>query len=344
MRISVIGCGYLGAVHAASMAELGHEVVGIDVDPGKVQALAAGEAPFFEPGLPEILESAMETGRLRFSTRTADAAGAQVHFIAVGTPQARGGGAADLTYVDAAIEALLPHLGDGDLVVGKSTVPVGTAARLARVGARRVGRGSRVEPGVPARGIRGEGHDHTRPARVRAAGGRRPRARQGTARRGLCDGDRRRDPARRRRLRDGRTREGRSERVPRDQDQLHQRDGRDLRGRRRGRDRARGRDRLRRADRPAVPERRHRVRGRLPAEGHPRVHRSRGGARPWRVGRVPEGDRRDQPAPPPADGRHGRRGARRAGVPEEGHRARARVQARLRRRPRLARRSTSRCS
>jgi UDPglucose 6-dehydrogenase len=131
MRLSVIGCGYLGAVHAASMAELGHDVVGIDVDPGKVQALAAGKAPFFEPGLADILDSALRTGRLRFSTDVADAHGSRVHFIAVGTPQARGGGAADLTYVNASVEGLTPHLSEGDLVVGKSTVPVGTAARLA---------------------------------------------------------------------------------------------------------------------------------------------------------------------------------------------------------------------
>src|SRR5579875_1728165 len=119
MRISVTGCGYLGAVHAASMAELGHEVIGIDVDPGKIQALAAGKAPFFEPGLEEILDSASRSGRLTFSTDPAAARGAQVHFIAVGTPQARGGGAADLPYVDAAIDGLLPHLSEGDLVVGK---------------------------------------------------------------------------------------------------------------------------------------------------------------------------------------------------------------------------------
>ncbi|MCD2444215.1 UDP-glucose/GDP-mannose dehydrogenase family protein [Agromyces sp. SYSU K20354] len=131
MRISVIGCGYLGAVHASAMAELGHEVVGIDVDAAKIAELAAGRPPFFEPGLPEILASATATGRLRFSTDIADAAGADVHFIAVGTPQAAGTHAADLTYVDAAVESLLPHLAEGALVVGKSTVPVGTAARLA---------------------------------------------------------------------------------------------------------------------------------------------------------------------------------------------------------------------
>ena len=131
MRISVIGCGYLGAVHAAAMADLGHDVVGIDVDPEKIAALRRGEAPFFEPGLPELLVEAGATGRLRFTDDIADAAGAQVHFIAVGTPQLKGSNAADLTYVDAAIEQLLPHLSNGDVVVGKSTVPVGTAARLA---------------------------------------------------------------------------------------------------------------------------------------------------------------------------------------------------------------------
>jgi UDPglucose 6-dehydrogenase len=131
MKLSVIGCGYLGAVHAASMAELGHDVVGIDVDAAKVAMLSAGEAPFFEPGLPEILKSALASGRLRFSTDMADAHGSAVHFIGVGTPQRKGENAADLTYVDAAIDALIPFLSDGDLIAGKSTVPVGTAARLA---------------------------------------------------------------------------------------------------------------------------------------------------------------------------------------------------------------------
>ena len=133
MKISVIGCGYLGAVHAAAMVELGHEVVGIDVDAKKIAQLAVGLPPFFEPGLPEILTSAMATGRLRFSTDIAEVAGSRVHFVAVGTPQKPGSYAADLTYVDAAVEALLPHLGAGDLVVGKSTVPVGTASRLAGI-------------------------------------------------------------------------------------------------------------------------------------------------------------------------------------------------------------------
>ena len=131
MRISVIGCGYLGAVHAVGMAQLGHEVVGVDVDPVKIALLNSGEAPFFEPGLPELLRTALATGRLTFTTDVSEIRGASVHFVAVGTPQKADSNAADLTYVNAAIDAVAPHLSDGDVVVGKSTVPVGTAARLA---------------------------------------------------------------------------------------------------------------------------------------------------------------------------------------------------------------------
>jgi UDPglucose 6-dehydrogenase len=131
MRLSVIGCGYLGAVHAAAMASIGHEVVGIDVDDLKVRTLSDGAAPFFEPGLQEILSEGIASGRLRFTTDMAEAAGAQVHFIGVGTPQQKDGDAADLTHVNAAVDALLPYLSAGDVVAGKSTVPVGTAADLA---------------------------------------------------------------------------------------------------------------------------------------------------------------------------------------------------------------------
>ncbi|WP_028265277.1 UDP-glucose dehydrogenase family protein [Arthrobacter sp. MA-N2] len=133
MRISVIGCGYLGAVHAACMAKLGHEVVGIDVDERKISSLSAARAPFFEPGLEELLKNVQETGRLSFTSDMSAAAGSSVHFICVGTPQKKGENGADLRYVDAAMETLLPHVGPGDVVVGKSTVPVGTAARLADI-------------------------------------------------------------------------------------------------------------------------------------------------------------------------------------------------------------------
>ncbi len=131
MKLSVIGCGYLGAVHAAAMASIGHEVVGIDVDQRKIDALSKGEAPFFEPGLQEILTAGIAAGNLRFTTDMAEAAGAKVHFVGVGTPQQKDGYAADLTYVNAAIDGLLPYLAEGDIVAGKSTVPVGTAAGLA---------------------------------------------------------------------------------------------------------------------------------------------------------------------------------------------------------------------
>ena len=127
MKISVIGCGYLGAVHAASMAELGHEVIGIDVDQARIDTLAAGRAPFHEPGFNELLQK--NSARLSFTTDMSAVKDARVHFVAVGTPQASNG-AADMTYVNSAIEGLLPFIGDGHLVVGKSTVPVGTAARL----------------------------------------------------------------------------------------------------------------------------------------------------------------------------------------------------------------------
>jgi len=133
VKISVIGCGYLGAVHAACMAELGHHVIGVDVDAAKIQQLSEGHAPFFEPGLPDLLARAIDSGRLSFTTDMSEATGADVHFLAVGTPQQQGSYAADLTYVNGAVDALLPYLTAGDLVVGKSTVPVGTASRLADV-------------------------------------------------------------------------------------------------------------------------------------------------------------------------------------------------------------------
>lgn len=132
MRISVIGCGYLGATHAAAMAELGFEVLGVDVDETKLKALVNGEVPFYEPGLAPLLKTHVDSGRLRFTT-SVDEAGefADVHFVCVGTPQTPGSNAADLRYVDAAVIGLAPHLRTGAVVVGKSTVPVGTAARLA---------------------------------------------------------------------------------------------------------------------------------------------------------------------------------------------------------------------
>ena len=130
MRISVIGTGYLGAVHAVCMAHFGHDVIGIDTDPDKITALSEGRAPFFEPGLPALLNEGVREGRLRFSTDIADAVEADIHFLCVGTPQLPGSEAADTRYLDAVVDALAPLLTRRCLVVGKSTVPVGTAQRL----------------------------------------------------------------------------------------------------------------------------------------------------------------------------------------------------------------------
>jgi UDPglucose 6-dehydrogenase len=113
------------------MAELGHDVIGVDVDPAKVARLSRGEVPFYEPGLPEMLSKHVKSGRLRFTTDASEAADADVHFIGVGTPQKRGEYAADMTFVDAVIETLAPMLTRPTVILGKSTVPVGTAARLA---------------------------------------------------------------------------------------------------------------------------------------------------------------------------------------------------------------------
>ena len=130
LRVSVIGTGYLGATHAACIASLGFEVVGIDVDPEKIAMLAGGKVPFYEPELEELLAAQIKSGRLTFSTNFQDAADADIHFICVGTPQQTGSLAADLKYVDAALDAIAPIAKAGSLVVGKSTVPVGTAQRL----------------------------------------------------------------------------------------------------------------------------------------------------------------------------------------------------------------------
>ncbi|WP_067490651.1 UDP-glucose dehydrogenase family protein [Actinomadura hibisca] len=130
-RLTVIGTGYLGATHAICMAVLGYEVLGVDVDERKIAQLASGTVPFFEPGLPELLAKALESGRLRFTTSFEEAGRfGDVHFICVGTPQQPGSDACDLTYVEASVSALAAHLDRRALVVGKSTVPVGTAARL----------------------------------------------------------------------------------------------------------------------------------------------------------------------------------------------------------------------
>ena len=130
LKLSVIGTGYLGATHAACMASLGFEVIGVDVDPAKIDLLSQGRVPFYEPDLEELLAEQIKSGRLKFSKDISDIADCDVHFICVGTPQVKNGIAADLTYVNGAVESIAPIIKSGSLVVGKSTVPVGTAARL----------------------------------------------------------------------------------------------------------------------------------------------------------------------------------------------------------------------
>ena len=146
MKMTVIGTGYLGATHAACMAELGHDVLGVDVDEAKIASLSAGKVPFFEPGLPEVLERNIDSGRLAFTTDYAQAAEfAHVHFLGVGTPQQHGSYAADLTYVRAVIESLVPHLSGHHVILGKSTVPVGTAADLQELADSLAPEGASVE-------------------------------------------------------------------------------------------------------------------------------------------------------------------------------------------------------
>ncbi|MDF6021319.1 UDP-glucose/GDP-mannose dehydrogenase family protein [Streptomyces sp. JH34] len=146
MQLTVIGTGYLGAVHAACMADIGHDVLGVDVDSEKITALVEGRPPFYEPGFDDVLTRALASGRLRFSTGLREAAAhGEVHFICVGTPQKAGSLAADLRYVDAVVDGLAPHLPASCLVVGKSTVPVGTTARLASRIADLVPEGVRAE-------------------------------------------------------------------------------------------------------------------------------------------------------------------------------------------------------
>ena len=179
-RLAVFGTGYLGATHAAAMAELGHEVIGVDVDPRKIASLAARKAPIIEPRLEELMARHLQSGRLRFTASYAEAADfADAHFIAVATPQKQGDFAADLSYVDAVIAELGPLLRRPAVIFGKSTVPVGTAARLSEALQRLAPAGAGVELAWNPEFLR-EGfgvHDSLHPDRMvlgvqRGSGGR----------------------------------------------------------------------------------------------------------------------------------------------------------------------------
>lgn len=151
LKLTVIGTGYLGATHAAAMAELGFEVLGLDIDPAKIELLSTGRVPMYEPGLEDLLRRHVaglpdSSGRLRFTTSWEEvAAFGDIHFVCVNTPQKHGEYACDMSYVDSAFDLLAPHLERPALVVGKSTVPVGSAARLAARLAELAPAGDRAE-------------------------------------------------------------------------------------------------------------------------------------------------------------------------------------------------------
>ena len=131
LHVTVIGIGYLGLTHAVCMADLGHEVLAIDVDEEKIAKATRGETPFFEPGLEPLLRKNLESGRLRFTSDFQQIAEfGDIHFVCVGTPQVKGSTAADLTYVHSAVDAIAPYLTRETLIIGKSTVPVGTTREL----------------------------------------------------------------------------------------------------------------------------------------------------------------------------------------------------------------------
>ena len=168
-RVTVLGTGYLGTTHAACMAELGFDVLGVDVDAARIGALAAGRLPFYEPGLEPLLDRGLRSGRLRFTTSFQEAADfGDVHFCCVGTPQRAESGGADLSQLYGCIDALAPLLDRPALIVGKSTTPAGTAASLADRLARLVPDGSGAELAWNPEFLR-EGHavaDTLRPERI----------------------------------------------------------------------------------------------------------------------------------------------------------------------------------
>ena len=169
MFVSVLGTGYLGATHAACLSACGHRVHGVDVEPARISLLREGRAPFHEPGLDALLAEGVSSGRLTFGTELAEAADADVHFVCVGTPQSDDDSAgADLRYLWQVAEELAPHLERRCLLVGKSTVPVGTAARLRELVQDRAPAGSNVEVAWNPEFLR-EGHavaDSLRPDRL----------------------------------------------------------------------------------------------------------------------------------------------------------------------------------
>ena len=172
-RVAVVGTGYVGTVTAVCLAFLDHDVVGLDSDRSRAEQLAAGQVPFYEPGLPERLEQALKSKRLSFTSDPATAVeNADVIFLCVGTPTSRSG-APDMSQVEAAVRSIAPHLKPSAVIVNKSTVPVGSGNwvhtmiedALPDIGACRVSRC--VEPGISARGRSNRGLPVPGPDRAR---------------------------------------------------------------------------------------------------------------------------------------------------------------------------------
>ncbi len=320
--IAVIGTGYVGLVTAAGFAELGSDVWCVDIDAEKIERLRGGEVPIYEPGLKELLERNSE--RLHFSTELADALDhARLLFVAVGTPPTYSGDA-DLSAVHAVVDAIPDS--DRHALVMKSTVPCGTGAALQRVLKRARPRrpAVRLLPGVPEGGLGGQGLPAPRPGR----GGRRRRLGRRRRGRALCAAAGSARAHRHRQRRDG---QARLERLPRDQDLIHQRDRERLRGDRRRRGRGRPRNGSRRPHRLEVPAGRDRLRRLLLPQGRRRAQAAR---RQLRLP-LPAAERRDpgqrpaeaardrQAAAPPRPAGGQARGAARSGLQAQ-HRRHAR--------------------
>ena len=326
MRMVVLGTGYLGATHAACMAELGHEVLGVDIDPAKLAKLEAGEIPFFEPGLAEVFTSPHSSGRLRFSSSYEEAVDfADVFFVTVGTPQKKGEFGADLQFVDAVITAFAPLLDKPAVIVGKSTVPVGTAARLGRVARDLSPAGDAVEVAWNPEFLREGFAVKTRCiltawfwASTSSGSGRA----EHVAREIYADLTERRHSVHRDRSGNCRVGEGVGECLSGNEDFVHQCYCRGVRGGRCRCNRACGRDRIRWTDRTAVPQRRSGLWRRVPAQGHSGVHGSGGRVGSQPGADVPARSRQHQHASTDADGRDCARGVRRKSHRGEGRRAR----------------------
>lgn len=275
VRIAVFGTSELSAIYAASMAELGHEVLGVDIDVAKITALVNGEAPFYEPGLDDVIATNLDAGRLNFISSYAEAAAfADVHFTAVSTPQKSDGLAADVSHVDAVIDSLSPLLTRPTVIYGKSTVPVGTAARLARKVRAISPAGESVELAWNPEFLR-EGsavEDTLKPDRIDAQS--YPKSIGGT--RGAGNLPRRNSiwhnfcghrPCHRG------TRKDFSKCLFRNKNFVHKCDDKGVRVGRCERHAPSRRNRLRRTQRSTILESRDRLRGWLFAEGHTRIHR-----------------------------------------------------------------------